>query len=224
MIDVFDVVHASNMAGSAGTVTTGRDVLGSPDNANRFGYGAYLRDPAVPQWHVRNRVFRSDIGRWLTRDPAGYVDGLNLYQYVGSLAVHAVDPFGLQYGPLIPIDEDGGGGGNRTYPGTPMPLPPKMDWGRLVPDRESVQTTLDFFGCIDPTPICDGANAAIYAAHGEWGDAAISCCAIIPVLGDWAKAPRMGSNIWRRLRGLKPIRDLRPGRITPARDLDPRYD
>ena len=94
-IDVFDVLHASNMTGSAGTVTTGRDVLGSPDNGNRFGYAAYLRDPAVPQWHVRHRVFRSDIGRWLTRDPAGYVDGWNLYQYVGSSALSYVDPSGL---------------------------------------------------------------------------------------------------------------------------------
>ncbi|MEQ8844537.1 MAG: RHS repeat-associated core domain-containing protein [Phycisphaerales bacterium] len=94
-INVFDVLHASNIAGGGGTVTTGRDVLGSPDNANRFGYGAYLRDPAVPQWHVRHRVFRSDIGRWLTRDPAGYVDGLSLYEYAMSGPTAGLDPSGL---------------------------------------------------------------------------------------------------------------------------------
>ncbi|MEQ8844535.1 MAG: RHS repeat-associated core domain-containing protein [Phycisphaerales bacterium] len=95
LVNVFDVTHASNIAGGGGTVTTGRDVLGSPANANRFGYGAYLRDPAVPQWHVRNRVFRSDLGRWLTRDPMLYADGYNLYTYSQSRPVQYVDALGL---------------------------------------------------------------------------------------------------------------------------------
>ena len=95
VVDVFDIIHAGNMAGGGGFVTTGRDVLGSVANANRFGYAAYLRDPAAPQWHVRHRVLRSDIGRWLTRDPAGYVDGWNLYEYVGSSAFSYYDPYGL---------------------------------------------------------------------------------------------------------------------------------
>ncbi|MCW5757238.1 MAG: hypothetical protein KIT54_08395 [Phycisphaeraceae bacterium] len=95
VVDVFDIIHAGNMAGGGGFVTTGRDVLGSVANANHFGYGVYLRDPAVPQWHVRHRVLRSNIGRWLTRDPAGYVDGLSLYEYVGSSAFSYYDPYGL---------------------------------------------------------------------------------------------------------------------------------
>jgi uncharacterized protein RhaS with RHS repeats len=33
-------------------------------------------------------------GRWLQRDPAGYVDGMNLYQYTGSSPVVLVDPTG----------------------------------------------------------------------------------------------------------------------------------
>jgi len=32
----------------------------------------------------RNRIYDPKHGRWLQRDPAGYVDGLNLYQYVLS--------------------------------------------------------------------------------------------------------------------------------------------
>ena len=222
VVDVFDIIHAGNMAGGGGFVTTGRDVLGSVANANRFGYAAYLRDPAAPQWHVRHRVLRSDIGRWLTRDPAGYVDGLSLYEYVGSRGILGIDPYGLQE--YFIIGPDGDGGGRQTYPGMPMPKPPPMDWGRLIPDRESVQTVLDILGCFDPTPTCDGINAAIYASDGQWGQAAISCCAMVPIVGDLAKAPRVGSNFIRRIRGLKPIKDLPPGRVTPARGLDPRYD
>jgi hypothetical protein len=34
-------------------------------------------------------------GRWLQRDPAGYVDGMNLYEYVCSTPTVASDPMGL---------------------------------------------------------------------------------------------------------------------------------
>jgi RHS repeat-associated protein len=34
-------------------------------------------------------------GRFLQRDPSGYADGLNLYEYVGSRPTFATDPFGL---------------------------------------------------------------------------------------------------------------------------------
>jgi hypothetical protein len=34
-------------------------------------------------------------GRWLQRDPAGYVDGTSLYQYVGSAPLVVTDPEGL---------------------------------------------------------------------------------------------------------------------------------
>jgi uncharacterized protein RhaS with RHS repeats len=34
-------------------------------------------------------------GRWLQRDPAGYVDGMNLYEYVNSMVTVLIDPEGL---------------------------------------------------------------------------------------------------------------------------------
>lgn len=138
-IDFFDITHASNVAGG-GYVTTGRTVLGSTANANRFGYGGYLRDPAVPQWHARNRVLRSDIGRWLTRDPAGYVDGLNLYQYVASMVVIGIDPIGLQMDPLSPgqrpgeMRRDPWSPGNR--PGErPSDIPAEENKKKKKPER-----------------------------------------------------------------------------------------
>ena len=62
---------------------------------NRRGYAGYEYDPATQQWHVRHRVLVSEMGRWNRRDPLGYVDGMSLYEYVGSRAVEAVDPSGL---------------------------------------------------------------------------------------------------------------------------------
>jgi RHS repeat-associated protein len=62
---------------------------------NRRGYAGYEYDPATAQWHVRHRVLVSEMGRWNRRDPLGYVDGMSVYEYVGSRAVVATDPSGL---------------------------------------------------------------------------------------------------------------------------------
>ena len=35
------------------------------------------------------------LGRWLERDPAGYVDGMGLYEYVRGGAIRLTDPLGL---------------------------------------------------------------------------------------------------------------------------------
>jgi RHS repeat-associated protein len=50
----------------------------------------------------RNRSYDLRHGRWLQRDPAGYVDGLNLYQYVRSGPVWGADPSGLAWKFQIP--------------------------------------------------------------------------------------------------------------------------
>ena len=42
------------------------------------------------------RYYDPEIGRYLTRDPAGYVDGLNVYLYVGNNPVNSFDPMGLK--------------------------------------------------------------------------------------------------------------------------------
>jgi hypothetical protein len=44
---------------------------------------------------VRFRHFAPVLGRWLTRDPAGYVDGMHLYSYLSSSPITSVDPTGL---------------------------------------------------------------------------------------------------------------------------------
>jgi RHS repeat-associated protein len=42
-----------------------------------------------------NRAYDPFSGRWLSRDPAGEVGGINLYAYVGGDPVNEVDPDGL---------------------------------------------------------------------------------------------------------------------------------
>ncbi|MBI9019516.1 MAG: hypothetical protein JEZ07_19880, partial [Phycisphaerae bacterium] len=45
--------------------------------------------------YSRNRYLDYGTGRWLSHDPLEHIDGLNLYQYINSRAIMAVDPFGL---------------------------------------------------------------------------------------------------------------------------------
>jgi RHS repeat-associated protein len=44
------------------------------------------------------RTYDPDAGRFLQRDPSGYVDGENLYEYVGGNALGSVDELGLSAG------------------------------------------------------------------------------------------------------------------------------
>ncbi|MBV6501974.1 MAG: hypothetical protein AKCLJLPJ_00015 [Fimbriimonadales bacterium] len=52
-------------------------------------------------------------------------------------------------------------------------------------------TVLDWFGVLDPTPVCDLTNAIAYALEGQWEDVVISLVAIIPLIGDLAKLRRV---------------------------------
>ena len=74
--------------------------------AVRFGYAGYVRDGSVNGkrvytdaaaglYHVRHRVYDPELGRWTRRDPAGYVDGTDLYEYVQCSPVGGLDNSGL---------------------------------------------------------------------------------------------------------------------------------
>jgi len=60
------------------------------------GYAGYEHDGIVQRvYHVRNRVFDTDLGRWTRRDPLGYVDGMNMFQYTLGAPLNSTDPSGL---------------------------------------------------------------------------------------------------------------------------------
>lgn len=71
-------------------------VLSSVAVGNRIGYCGYVFAPETRSYLVRFRWYLPPLGRWGQRDPAGYVDGMNLYEYVRSRPSSTTDPTGLQ--------------------------------------------------------------------------------------------------------------------------------
>lgn len=68
----------------------------TPDWLIRHGFQGLSFDVNSLNWHARNRELDPDLGRWTQMDPAGYVDGMSLFQFVNSGPASSLDPMGLQ--------------------------------------------------------------------------------------------------------------------------------
>ncbi len=67
--------------------------------ASRKGYAGYEHDGNFDVLaHVRNRVYATDLGRWTRRDPAGFVDGVNAYSYLGDGPITGSDSAAREFG------------------------------------------------------------------------------------------------------------------------------
>jgi RHS repeat-associated protein len=60
-----------------------------------YRFSGKQRDTESGLSYFGARYYAPWLGRWINPDPAGTVDGLNLYEYVGSNPVAWVDPLGL---------------------------------------------------------------------------------------------------------------------------------
>jgi RHS repeat-associated protein len=67
----------------------------STDYANEVLFAGYRYDSETGLYDVRHRTYHPPLGRWLSRDPVGYADGMSLYEYVASDPVGYTDPRGL---------------------------------------------------------------------------------------------------------------------------------
>jgi len=74
------------------------DSLGSPLTTsaigNRYMYTGREWDEESSIYYYRARMYDPAMGRFLQRDPVGYQDSLNLYQYAGNSPTNAFDPMG----------------------------------------------------------------------------------------------------------------------------------
>jgi RHS repeat-associated protein len=65
-----------------------------------FGYTGHITLPALATGQSEllltlYRAYDPQLGRWLSPDPGGEWDGLNLYGYVGGDSINSIDPTGL---------------------------------------------------------------------------------------------------------------------------------
>ena len=84
------------LSGTFGTPAGDLDLL--------YGHQGLRHDNESKLVENRNRVLHPSLGRFLRRDPAGTVDGINLYQYLRNGPVNFVDPSGL-YAKSIDCDK-----------------------------------------------------------------------------------------------------------------------
>ncbi len=66
-----------------------------PDDDSGPRYAGYWYDANISFFNCRQRWYDPQAGRWLTRDPAGYVDGMSLYLFVKGNPFSLRDPTGL---------------------------------------------------------------------------------------------------------------------------------
>ncbi len=74
---------------------------------NRFLFTGREFDAETGNYHLRNRDYHPSLGRFMQRDPLGFVPGLNLYRYVSNNPLGYVDPFGLAKEPSFWDKEPG---------------------------------------------------------------------------------------------------------------------
>jgi RHS repeat-associated protein len=104
----FNVVALTDSAGAAvetvkydpyGQATCRRVSDGHEQASSHFEnallFTGHPYDSESGLYYARNRYYHPALGRWLSRDQAGYVDGMSRYEYVASEPVDRSDPEGL---------------------------------------------------------------------------------------------------------------------------------
>ncbi len=66
-------------------------------------YAGRRVEPETGFVHIGKRFYNPQVGRWLTKDPAGFIDSTNLYQYVFNNPLRYSDPTGEAVVFAIPL-------------------------------------------------------------------------------------------------------------------------
>ncbi|MER2563788.1 MAG: RHS repeat-associated core domain-containing protein [Myxococcaceae bacterium] len=108
-----------------------------------FGFHGAYKSPAHGLLYFRNRWYSAEAGQWLTQDPLGEVDSVNLYAFNRFDSVNFIDPFGLSgegaaevaspeeggaQSPSVKGEKCGAGSQGCEMPADLTPLPPKPEF------------------------------------------------------------------------------------------------
>jgi RHS repeat-associated protein len=93
--DFFAVLQGYTAALPFGVLSDASVTAGEAGEDNVIGYCGYVFNNEFSTYLSRNRQYDPALGRWLRRDPAGYVDGASLYEYGRSQPNTLTDVMGL---------------------------------------------------------------------------------------------------------------------------------
>ena len=91
------VTNGAGVAVAPNAWGTAHSAIGNP-----WMFTGRQDDEETGLYFYRARYYDPGKGRFLQRDPLGYMDGLNLYEYVRSNPINKVDPSGLETIGLYP--------------------------------------------------------------------------------------------------------------------------
>jgi RHS repeat-associated protein len=80
------------------TDSTGLNPWPTSAYGNPFLWTGQRHDAGVGLYHFMYCSYSPRLGRWMQRDPLRYIDGVNLYSYVGNIPLYFTDPYGLVSG------------------------------------------------------------------------------------------------------------------------------
>jgi RHS repeat-associated protein len=72
--------------------------VSNPTIGNTILFTGRPWDSTTGLYYCRMRDYSPHLGRFLQPDPSGYIDGMNLYAYVGNNPLNWLDPWGLLRG------------------------------------------------------------------------------------------------------------------------------
>ena len=115
----------------------------TPDPYQYGGQVGYYSDSETGLTLCGERYYDNANGRWLTRDPIGYVGGVNLYAFCGNSGVNGIDPDGR-----VPVGVMGKNG---------MVYPLRAPWETPSPERHTLDpegkpVTIGGMGCLINVP------------------------------------------------------------------------
>jgi RHS repeat-associated protein len=90
-------VVSSDLYDAYGSLLAG----GATDPYGYCGQWGYYKDSETGKTLCTHRYYDPNAGRWLTRDPIGYLGGVNLYAYVGHSPIANHDALGHKGTPTI---------------------------------------------------------------------------------------------------------------------------